>query len=50
MLAKQIVDYTLLDYERVWDLPIVRVYGIVAEMQHHNKLTEQRIKEWRAKH
>lgn len=50
MLAKQIVDYTLIDMERVWDLPIVRVYGIIAEMQQYNKLTEQRIKEWRKRH
>jgi hypothetical protein len=50
MLAKQIVDYTLIDMERVWDMNIVRVYGLVAEMQHHNKLQEERVKQWRAKH
>lgn len=47
MLAKQIVDYTLIDYERVWDMPIVRIYAISMEIQHHNKLQEQRIKQWR---
>lgn len=50
MLAKQIVDYTLIDYERVWDMSIVRVYGLIAEMQHHNKKEEERIKAWRMKH
>lgn len=50
MLAKQIVDYTLIDYERVWDMPIVRIYAIANEIQHHNKLQEQRIKSWRTKH
>ena len=50
MLAKQIVDYTLMDYERVWDMNIVRVYGLISEMQHHNKQQEERIKRWKAKH
>ncbi len=50
MLAKQIVDYTLIDIERVWDMPIVRVYGLIAEMQHYNKKQEERIKQWRSKH
>jgi hypothetical protein len=50
MLVKQIVDYTLIDYERVWDITMDRVFGIIAEMQHHNKLHEERIKEWRSKH
>lgn len=50
MLAKVIVDYTLIDYDRVWDMPILRVYALVTEMQHHNKLEEARIKEWQRKH
>lgn len=50
MLVKQIVDYTMIDYERVWDMPITRVLGLVVEMQHNNKLMEERIKQWRSKH
>ena len=47
MLVKSIVDYTQIDYERVWDMNIMRVYGLVAEMQHYNKKQEERIKQWR---
>lgn len=50
MLVKQIVDYTLVDYERVWDMNIARVYGLVAEMQHHNKITEEKVKQWKRQH
>lgn len=31
-------------------MPIVRVYGLIAEMQHYNKKQEERIKQWRSKH
>ena len=47
MLVKSIVDYTQIDYERVWDMNIMRVYGLVAEMQYYNKKQEERIKQWR---
>lgn len=47
MLVKSIVDYTQIDYERVWDMNIMRVYGLVAEIQHYNKKQEERIKQWR---
>lgn len=50
MLVKQIVDYTMMDYERVWDMNIVRVYGIIAEMGEYNKRQEEKIKQWRSKH
>ena len=50
MLVKQIVDYALIDYERVWDMNIARVYGLVAEMQRYNKLTEERVKQWKRQH
>lgn len=50
MLVKGIVDYTLIDYERVWDMNIVRAYAIVVEIQAYNKREEERVKAWRTKH